>query len=197
MSGDVQVRFCERPGVRFPRATHLVIGFEREDDARRVMAVLGKRFARFGLRLHPEKTRLFQFRRPWDWESRADEAQSFDFLGFTVITRRSHKGRWAICFLTRKARQRRAMGSISEWCRRHRHLPTAAQHATLSRKLEGHLNYFAVSGNALRVKALCHRMQAIWFKWLRRRGQRRPFVGEHVKPQKFEQPGRDGSFRAA
>ena len=69
LARDVQPRLRGRlQVVRY--ADDFVIGFEREDDARHVMAVLGKRFARFGLRLHPEKTRLFQFRRPWDWESR-------------------------------------------------------------------------------------------------------------------------------
>jgi len=56
MSGDVHVRFCESPGVRIPWATHLVIGFETEGDARRVMEVLGKRLERYGLVLHPDKT---------------------------------------------------------------------------------------------------------------------------------------------
>ena len=55
MSGDVQVRFCERLGVKFPRATHLVVGFQIEADAERFRPSLRERFARFGLTLHPRK----------------------------------------------------------------------------------------------------------------------------------------------
>ena len=64
MRRESHVRFCQGGGVRFPSATRLVIGFEHEEDARRVVAVLGKRLARFGLTLHPDKTRLLPFRRP-------------------------------------------------------------------------------------------------------------------------------------
>ena len=91
MSGDVPVRFCERLGVKLPRATHLVIIFEHERDARRVLDVLPKRLAKYGLTLHPEKTRLIDFRRPdrrvsvspdgnGDARSRPD---TFNLLGFT------------------------------------------------------------------------------------------------------------------
>lgn len=76
MSGDVHVRFCEGLGVRFPGA-RLVMGFSNESDVKRVMAVLPKRFNRFGLTIHPEKTKLIDFRPPTGREDRT----SFDFLG--------------------------------------------------------------------------------------------------------------------
>jgi hypothetical protein len=157
------IRYCD----------DFVIGFEREDDARRVMAVLGKRFERFGLALHPDKTRLFAFARPRDDDSRGKAGgTTFDFLGFTAYWRRSHKGGWAFCLKTRKARQRRAVRSIDDWCRRYRCLPIKAQHAALRRKLSGHYNYFAVSGNNRRVEALGDLCRDSWYKWLRRRSQR-------------------------
>ena len=156
------IRYCD----------DFVIGFEREDDARRVMAVLGKRFERFGLKLHPDKTRVFQFERPPDWKERGKGPATFDFLGFTVYWRRSRKGHWALGMKTRKARQRRAIQSIDDWCRRHRHWSTKAQHATLTRKLTGHYHYFAISGNNQRVSALDDRVRYIWRYWLRRRSQR-------------------------
>ena len=155
--------------IRF--ADDFVAGFEREDDARRVMRVLGKRFERFGLKLHPDKTRLFPFARPRT-ERGGKERTTFDFLGFTVYWRRSWKGGWALGMKTRKARQRRAVMSIEEWCRRHRCLPIMSQHAMLSRKLAGHYNYFAISGNNQRVEALDDRARFIWRKHLRRRSQR-------------------------
>lgn len=156
--------------IRF--ADDFVVGFEREDDARRVMSVLGKRFERFGLKLHPEKTRLFSFARPRTGNSGGKRPTTFDFLGFTVYWRRSWRGGWALGMKTRKARQRRAVMSIEDWCRCHRCLPIMSQHAMLSRKLAGHYNYFAISGNNRRVEALGDRARAIWRKWLRRRSQR-------------------------
>jgi hypothetical protein len=90
MSGDVHVRFCESAGVRLPRATLLVIGFTREDDARRVMEVLPKRFGKYGLTIHPEKTKLVPFRRPPYSSSpkggpRGDRPGTFDLLGFYAL----------------------------------------------------------------------------------------------------------------
>jgi hypothetical protein len=74
--------------------------------------------------------------------------------------------------VTRKARQRRAVMSIDDWCRRHRHQPVKTQHAALMRKLNGHLNYFSVNGNGERVRALLYYARRLWNRWLRRRSQR-------------------------
>jgi|TARA_B100002003_G_scaffold194540_1_gene184209 group II intron reverse transcriptase/maturase len=154
-------------------ADDFVICLEQEYDARKLMTALGKRFERFGLALHPDKTRIFKFSRPRNWEKKArDRNTPFDFLGFTVHFRKSHKGTWAMCFTTRKARQRRTIRAIADWCRSHRFLSIKEQHASLCRKLTGHYNYFAVSGNSRRVAALHQQVQAAWYKWLRRRSQR-------------------------
>jgi hypothetical protein len=157
-------------------ADDFVIGFEREDDARRVMAVLGKRFERFGLKLHPDKTRLFPFARPCDRDPGGKGPTTFDFLGFTVYWRRSRWGGWALGLRTRKARMQRAIASIDDWCRSHRHKPVRAQHAALVRKLEGHFNYFGVSGNGRSLQALSRAAQRSWRKWLGRRSQRAHFT---------------------
>jgi len=170
---EQEVRPRLRGRMRLIRyADDFVIGFEREDDARRVMAVLSKRFERFGLTLHPDKTRLFRFAHPHDRESGGKGPTTFDFLGFTAHWRKSRKGFWVFGLTTRKARQRRAARSIADWCRRHRHLPVKTQHATLQRKLVGHYNYFAVSGNHRRTSVLYDHVQRIWHKWLARRSQR-------------------------
>lgn len=154
-------------------ADDFVICLEQESDARKLMTALGKRFERFGLALHPDKTRIFKFSRPQNWEKKdKDRNTPFDFLGFTVHFRKSHTGTWAVCFATRKARQRRTFGAIADWCRSHRRLPIKAQHASLCRKLTGHYNYFAVRGNNRRIAALHRKVRAAWYKWLRRRSQR-------------------------
>lgn len=172
MRRELHVRFCEGGGVRFPSATRLVIGFEREDDAKRVMGVLGQRFARFGLKLHPDKTRLLPFGRPRRGPGGGKGPGTFDFLGFTHHWQRSRRGSWYPSLKTRTARLRRAIMAVSDWCRRHRHLAVKEQHAALKRRLVGHYNYFAVNGNSRSLAKLYHQAQRAWHKWLCRRSQR-------------------------
>jgi RNA-directed DNA polymerase len=151
-------------------ADDFVIGFERKDDAERVMAVLPKRMGRYGLTLHADKTRLVPFSRPRG--NRGRGPASFDFLGFTLHWRRTLKGRWQLRCKTRRARLRRAIQAVTEYCRRHRHDPVKAQHAALTRRLQGHFNYFGVNGNLESLKNLVHASARIWFRALRRRSQK-------------------------
>lgn len=156
------IRYCD----------DFVIVFEHEADAKRVMAVLGKRFARYGLKLHPNKTRLVPFERPSGPKGKG--SATFDFLGFTVYWTRTRTGRWGPRFKTRKASLRRALVSVAESCRRHRHHSVKEQHAALTRRLDGHINYFGVNGNGRSISVLVDKAERIWHKWLSRRGQRRP-----------------------
>jgi hypothetical protein len=149
-----------------------VIGFELEEDARRVMAVLAKRMGRFGLTLHPDKTRLLLFRRPPAGQAAGKGPATFDFLGFTLYWRRSRGGRWGMWCKTRQARLRRAIQAVTDWCRRYRHLPVKAQHAALTRRIQGHFNYFGVNGNCRSLQMLLEEARRAWYKWLRRRSQR-------------------------
>jgi hypothetical protein len=153
-------------------ADDFVIGFERQDDAERVMAVLGKRLERFGLELHPDKTRLVDFRRPPSGQARGKGPGTFDFLGFTHLWRRSRQGSWHMVSTTRIARLRRAQKAVHDWCRRHRHWPVPAQHDALVRRIRGHFNYFGVRGNERRLNLLVEAAKRSWFKWLNRRSQR-------------------------
>ena len=153
-------------------ADDLVITFERKDDAERVMEVLGKRMGRFGLALHPDKTRLLPFRRPPAQQDGGKGPATFDFLGFTLYWARAKTGRWAMWCKTRKARLRRAVTSIADWCRSNRHQPIEAQHAALCRRLQGHYNYFGVSGNFRCLLVVQEEVKRAWYKWLRRRSQR-------------------------
>ncbi len=156
------VRYCD----------DFVITFEREDDARRLMAALGKRLARFGLTLHPDKTRLLPFRRPPAGQRGGRGPATFDFLGFTFYWARSRRGRWGMAWKTRSGSLRRAVQSVTEWCRRQRHLPVEVQHAELRRRLQGHFNYFGVSGNFHSLLLLVEETRKAWYKWLCRRSQR-------------------------
>jgi group II intron reverse transcriptase/maturase len=147
-------------------ADDAVIVFAKERDARRVMNVLAKRFAKYGLALHPEKTKLFDFQRPV-----ADGAGkgSFDMLGFTHFWGRSLKGHWVVQRKTARGRFSRALQRIKEWCRGHRHLPVREQHAALTLKMNGHYNYFGIAGNSRALGRFCHEVQRVWQKWLNRR----------------------------
>jgi len=162
------IRYCD----------DFIIGFEREDDARRVMNVLGKRLGRFGLTLHPDKTRLLPFRRPPARQQGGKGPTTFDFLGFTLYWGRSRKGRWGMYCKTRSANLRRAIQSVYDWCRRHRHWTVREQHAAIVRRLRGHFNYFGVSGNFRSLLLLVEATKRAWFKWLCRRSQRKRLTWE-------------------
>src|SRR5262245_32715034 len=155
-----------------------IIGFEREDDARRVLAVLGRRLGRFGLTLPPDKTRLFPFGRPPAGQHSGKGPATFDFLGFTFYWARSRKGRWGMWCKTRRASLRRAKKAIYDWCRRYRHQPVQAPHAALCRRLRGHCHYFGVSGNFRSLLRLLEATKRAWYKWLCRRSQRKRLTWE-------------------
>jgi group II intron reverse transcriptase/maturase len=162
-------------------ADDFVIGFEREDDAKRVMEVLGKRFERFGLRLHPEKTRLLPFERPRQGSTGGKGPATFDFLGFTHYWRKSRSGRWVPGIKTRTARLRRAIKAVADFCRSHRHKPVKEQHAALTRRIVGHFNYFGVNGNFRSLELLVREAERAWHKWLNRRSQRARLSWERFK----------------
>jgi group II intron reverse transcriptase/maturase len=153
-------------------ADDFVIGFEREDDAKRVMSVLGRRFERYGLRLHPDKTHLLPFGRPNKGDPGGKGPATFDLLGFTVYWRRTRTGTWMPGLKTRTARLRRAITAVADWCRNHRHKSVKEQHTALTQRIEGHFNYFGVNGNLRSLKMLVHQVARAWHKWLSRRGQR-------------------------
>jgi len=121
-------------------ADDLVCVFSDADDARRVHEVLPKRFAKYGLTLHPVKTKLVDFRRPDKSESRPG---TFDFLGFTHYWAKSRKGRWVPKQQTARDRVRKGVESIKTWCRNNRHQPVALQAQKLGSKLSGHYRYLA------------------------------------------------------
>ena len=157
--------------VRFADDAALV--FEREEDARRVLAVLSKRFAKYGLRLHPEKTRLVDFRSPpRRGQDGSQRERSFALLGFTHFWGRSRKGRWIVQRKTAKDRFTRALRDIGHWCRMHRHWPVAAQQAALWRKLRGHYAYYGITGNARALDRFLYEVRRLWRKWLHRRSWR-------------------------
>jgi group II intron reverse transcriptase/maturase len=155
--------------VRF--ADDAVLLFEQEEDAPRVLKVLASRFEKFGLKLHPDKTRLLVFTRPSDSPD-AVAPQTFDFLGFSHYWGRSRRGYWVVKRRTAKDRRRRALKAISQWCRTHRHRPLREQCQTLNQKLRGHFAYYGIRGNFAALSAFRFWVERTWIKWLNRRSQR-------------------------
>lgn len=151
-------------------ADDMVFVFEQEHDARRVLDVLGKRFAKYGLTLHPEKTRLVKFTRP-PRSPKDDQGDhdAFDFLGLTHHWARSRAGNNVVRQKTAKDRFSRALRRVTEWCRKYRHLPVREQQEALGRKLRGHYAYFGITGNYPALRALYQEVKRIWRKWLGRR----------------------------
>ena len=150
-------------------ADDLVVVCEREMDARRVLEVLPKRFGKYGLTLHPEKTRLVRFGRPKDDD---DPPESFDFLGFTHHWAKSRAGKWVVKKKTASSRLSRALKGVREWMSRHYHDKVAEQHRSLCRKVQGHYAYYGITGNARALGNFLCEVGRAWRKWLGRRSQR-------------------------
>ncbi len=155
-------------------ADDFVMGFACEEDARRVLAVLPRRFAKYGLTIHPEKTKLVPFERPGGVSERSDRKQSeppgtFDLLGFTHFWSRLRRGNWVVKRKTSRSRFSRGLQSLKEWFRTHRHLDVATQHQTLRQKLTGHFAYYGITGNSVALSRFRWYAARLWRHSLSRR----------------------------
>jgi hypothetical protein len=165
-------------------ADDAVMVFSCEEDARRVLDVLPKRFGKYGLALHPDKTRLVEFYRP-DRRSPSGAPSNrrpgtFDMLGFTHAWGLSRRGKWVVKQKTASGRFRRALERITEWCRQHRHQAVGEQRKTLAQKLRGHFGYFGITGNSKAIARFRELVIGIWRKWLGRRSQRASVNWDHM-----------------
>lgn len=153
--------------IRF--ADDFVIGCELESDAQRLMAVLPKRFERYGLTIHPTKTKLVKFGRP----KLNDDGKgngTFDFLGFTHYWTRGRKGTWVVKRKTAAKRLGRAGQRVWQWCQQHRHDPLREQQKKLSSKLRGHYQYYGIRSNYVHLYLYYEQVKWAWRSWLDRRG---------------------------
>ena len=164
--------------VRF--ADDAVLGFEKESDAERVMAVLSKRFAKYGLTVHPEKTKLVDMRKPsagnQDEDSNDRGAGGFTFLGFRHHWGKSRNGFFVIRQKTDKSRLARAILKVTDWIQKNRHLPLKEQQQKLKQKMMGHYGYYGITGNYLSLARYHYAIQSNWKKWLARRSNLRTFT---------------------
>ena len=156
-------------------ADDLVIGFTHRRDAERVYRVIFQRFEKYGLTLHPEKTRLVEFGRP---ESKGPDGGptgrpgTFDFLGFTHYWGKARKGYWVVKRKTSAKRLSRSIKAIGQWCRANRHKGGMFdQFKILNRKLTGHYAYYGITGNARALNQVRTATTKLWYQWLRRRSR--------------------------
>lgn len=158
------VRYCD----------DFVMVFAHKADAERVLAVLGRRMGKYGLQLHPDKTRLIDFRvRPLRHDGGdLTLATTFNFLGFCHVWGESRKGHAVVRQFTARDRLARSLRAINQQCRHMRHWPLREQHQRLCQMLKGHIAYFGISGNFRRLSALCHHAPVCWRKWLSRRSRK-------------------------
>ena len=159
-------------------ADDFVIGFTDEKDARRVQEVLPQRFGKYGLAIHPEKTKLIPFAQPSSQaagtgEGAGPQPGTFTLLGFTHYGGRSWKGNWVVKRKTASSRLSRALRSIAPWCRFNRHQPLGEQQHTLGQKLRGHFAYYGITGNIKSLQWFRYEVVRCWRKWLNRRNRER------------------------
>ena len=173
--------------IRF--ADDFVIVFQLKYDAERVMAVISKRFEKYGLTVHTDKTKLIDFRAPNHFERRREakpndngkngrRPETFDLLGFTHYWGKTQKGNWSVRRKTMKSRFVRSIQKIKQWCRRNRHKPIREQWKELCAKVRGHYAYYGITGNVRSLDCFLHQVKRSWQRWLNRRNNRRKFIWE-------------------
>lgn len=162
-------------------ADDMVMVFAQEEDAQRVMAVLPKRLEKYGLALHPDKTRVVSFKRPGSRDDDPPKGKSFDLLGFTHHWGKSRKGDWILKHRTSHQRIGRALERVRQWCKRNRHMPASAQHARLKAILRGHYGYYGVTGNFDALERFAWEVKRVWWYWLDRRSQKAKMTWEKFK----------------
>lgn len=165
MSREVHVRCCEQLGGRFPGLTRLVLGFEKASDVERVMKVLPKRFEKYKLELHPDKTKILNLN-----SKRGEGNRGFDFLGFTHYLGKSQKGKVVLKRKTSSKKLTVAIDKIQVWIKHNRHMKLKELILALNVKLRGHYNYYGITFNSKGINSYYEQVKRSLHKWLNRRG---------------------------
>ena len=173
-------------------ADDFVMGFQYADDARRMLAALKERMAKFQLTLHEEKTRLIEFGRlpALDHHRRGQRRlRTFAFLGVTHYCSWTRDGRFVVKRKTQSRRLTAKLKSLREQARVRMHAPVVEQHRWLCQVLRGHYAYYGLPSNFRALNAFHEQVRLLWFRSLRRRSQRRlTWDGYSVLLQRFSLP---------
>ena len=154
--------------IRF--ADDFVVICERREDAEALLAQVTERFQGYGLTIHPEKTRIVDFRHPWEGNGKP---QTFDFLGFTHYWGKTRNGGYTMKSQTKGKKFRAALRAVGDWCKRNRHAPVAQQHCKLSAMVRGHYAYYGIRGNHRALASFREEAKRLWYYWLSRRSRER------------------------
>lgn len=171
MRGEMTLyRFCD----------DFIVCFQYREDAEKFHRVLPKRFERFGLVLHPEKTKLIEFGRFAEDKARRQgkKPATFNFLGFTFYGTKTRSGKFTVRLSTITKRMTRKLNEIRQWCRKHRHDPVWEQWIHLRQVMLGHYNYYGRRGNSRRIGEFGQQVRRAWKYWLGKRGQKGQFNWE-------------------
>jgi RNA-directed DNA polymerase len=152
-------------------ADDFIIAFENKPDAERVLKVIPKRFERYKLNLHPDKTSLIYFAKP-NTEEERKKTETFDFLGFTYYWGKGYTGYWSIKKKTSRKSQSSFMKRAWQWCKDNFHEPIKEQYKTLCSKLRGFYQYFGVRSNYKSLERVYTYVHRAWAKWLSRRSRK-------------------------
>lgn len=146
-------------------ADDFILGFTDKTDAERVMEVLPKRFDKYKLTLHPEKTKLINLNNPG-----GSAGRSFDFLGFTHYLGKSRKGKQVLKHKTNTKRLSRANSRMTEFIKKNRHLKLEELIKQINLKLRGHYTYYGITFNFKGISLYYAEVVRCLLKWLKRRG---------------------------
>ncbi len=166
-------------------ADDFIVGFEHKEDADRFLTDLVERFAKFGLEMKAEKTRLIEFGR---FAARGREArglgkpETFDFLGFTHICGKTRAGKFQVLRKTVSKRYRNKLRELHHELEQRRHLPIPEQGKWLRSVVQGHLNYYAVPGNFKVVSNFVEEVKRLWLRALQRRSQKSRMTWDRFGP---------------
>ncbi len=153
--------------IRF--ADDFVVICEKREDAETLLEQATARFFSYGLTIHPEKTRIVDFRHPW---KSGRHPQTFDFLGFTHYWGKTRGGGYAVTRKTKAAKFRAALSNVGDWCKDNRHKPIAQQHRELSVRILGHYAYYGIRGNSRALGCFRDQVKRLWHYWLHHRRSR-------------------------
>ena len=165
-------------------ADDIIVGFQSRAEAERFLAELRERLAKFSLELHPEKTRLLEFG-PFAAENRRRAGQgkpeTFNFLGFTHICGKKRSGRFTVVRQTIRKRLQAKLSEVKAELRRRMHAPIPVVGTWLRTVVGGHLRYYGVPMNGPALFTFCYQVGRLWYRTLRRRGQRRPLNWDRMR----------------
>ena len=163
---EVRVKKASRGMAEIVRyADDFICCFQYEDDARNFYEALKERLAKFGLELSEEKSQIIKFGR-----YAGEDAETFDFLGFTVISGKGRSGKFAVKYQTSKKKLKAKRVKVKKWIRQNMHTPIGELIKNLNVKLRGHYNYYGLSHNFVKMLSFRQYVRRTLFKALNRRG---------------------------